>query len=307
MKEIKQLLRELSETGEGTLKVKIEDRIYERKFYRPERLIILGGGHVGQAISKFASAVGFYIVVVDDRPAFANHTCFPDAKEIYCEEFEKALDQIRIGGNDYVTVVTRGHRFDLTCLRKVLSSNMPRYLGMMGSKRRVAGIIDLLQEEGNPPDTVAQIHMPIGLNIGALTVPEIAISIVAELIEERRKETPRHSHSQQLTCNDTNQQVLEMLADTSVGKAMLLVYDTSGSTPVKSGAFMTVDSNFQTAGTIGGGCTENEVVREAFHMIGTGTSKSFTLDMSNEVAADQGMVCGGQMKVYVVDVDSSRL
>lgn len=61
---------------------------------------------------------------------------FPDAEEIYCEEFEKAIDQIQIGGNDYVTVVTRGHRFDLTCLRKVLSGIFPRYLGMMGSKRR---------------------------------------------------------------------------------------------------------------------------------------------------------------------------
>ena len=75
---------------------------------------------------------------------------------------------------------------------------------MMGSKRRVAGIVDLLQKEGNSGETVAQIHMPIGLNIGALTVPEIAISIVAELIEERRKGTSRRSHSQLLTCTDTD-------------------------------------------------------------------------------------------------------
>lgn len=202
------------------------------RFFRPERLIILGGGHVGQAISKFASAVGFYVIVVDDRPSFANRSCFPDAEEIYCEEFEKALDMLQIGSNDYVTVVTRGHRFDLTCLRKVLKGIFPRYLGMMGSKRRVAGIIDLLQEEGNAAETVAKIHMPIGLNIGALTVPEIAISIVAELIEERRKGTPRRSHSQLLTCTDTDPRVIEMLGDPNVGKAMLLVYDTSGSTPV---------------------------------------------------------------------------
>ena len=113
---------------------------------------------MGQAISKFASAAGFYVIVVDDRPSFANRTYFPDAEEIYCEEFEKAIDQIQIGGNDYVTVVTRGHRFDLTCLRKVLSGIFPRYLGMMGSKRRVAGIVDLLQKEGNSGRTVAQIH-----------------------------------------------------------------------------------------------------------------------------------------------------
>ena len=182
MQGIEELLREIKQTGEGSWELKIEDTVYERRFFRPERLIILGGGHVGQAISKFASAVGFYVIVVDDRPSFANRSCFPDAEEIYCEEFEKALDMLQIGSNDYVTVVTRGHRFDLTCLRKVLKGIFPRYLGMMGSKRRVAGIIDLLQEEGNAAETVAKIHMPIGLNIGALTVPEIAISIVAELI-----------------------------------------------------------------------------------------------------------------------------
>ena len=208
MQEIKKLLEDIKQTGEGTLELKIEGGVYERRFYRPERLIILGGGHVGQAISKFASAVGFYVIVVDDRPSFANRSCFPDAEEIYCEEFEKAIDQIQIGENDYITIVTRGHRFDLTCLRKVLAGIFPRYLGMMGSKRRVTGMIDLLQEEGNSPETVAQIHMPIGLNIGALTVPEIAISIVAELIEERRKGTPRRSHSQLLTCTDTDPKVI---------------------------------------------------------------------------------------------------
>ena len=117
MQGIEELLREIKQTGEGSWELKIEDTVYERRFFRPERLIILGGGHVGQAISKFASAVGFYVIVVDDRPSFANRSCFPDAEEIYCEEFEKALDMLQIGSNDYVTVVTRGHRFDLTCLR----------------------------------------------------------------------------------------------------------------------------------------------------------------------------------------------
>ena len=203
MQGIEELLREIKQTGEGSWELKIEDTVYERRFFRPERLIILGGGHVGQAISKFASAVGFYVIVVDDRPSFANRSCFPDAEEIYCEEFEKALDMLQIGSNDYVTVVTRGHRFDLTCLRKVLKGIFPRYLGMMGSKRRVAGIIDLLQEEGNAAETVAKIHMPIGLNIGALTVPEIAISIVAELIEERRSirkyDSSRRATKEQIT------------------------------------------------------------------------------------------------------------
>ena len=104
MQEIKKLLEDIKQTGEGSLELKIENIVYERRFYRPERLIILGGGHVGQAISKFASAAGFYVIVVDDRPSFANRTYFPDAEEIYCEEFEKAIDQIQIGGNDYRSI-----------------------------------------------------------------------------------------------------------------------------------------------------------------------------------------------------------
>ena len=82
MQEIKKLLEDIKQTGEGSLELKIENIVYERRFYRPERLIILGGGHVGQAISKFASAAGFYVIVVDDRPSFANRTYFPDAEEI---------------------------------------------------------------------------------------------------------------------------------------------------------------------------------------------------------------------------------
>ena len=96
--------------------------------------------------------------------------------------------------------------------------------------------------------------------------------------------------------------LLECLATDKSPKALLIVYETSGSTPVKSGAMMTVDQNFQSVGTIGGGCSENAVRMEAYRMIGTGTWRCVTVDMSNDVAEDEGMVCGGQMKVLIEDV-----
>ena len=83
----------------------------------------------------------------------------------------------------------------------------------------------------------------------------------------------------------------------------MLVYETSGSTPVKSGAFMTVNRDFQIKGTIGGGCSESAVLRDAFHLIGTGEQRCVTVNLSNEIAAEEGMVCGGQMKILLMDLN----
>ena len=92
------------------------------------------------------------------------------------------------------------------------------------------------------------------------------------------------------------------LTEDDTPKSLLIVYDTSGSTPVLSGAMMTVDKNYRTAGTIGGGCSENAVMMDAYRLIGTGWQRCVTIDMSNDVAEDEGMVCGGTMKVWIADV-----
>lgn len=121
----------------------------------------------------------------DDRPSFANHSRFPEAKQIVCDLFPAAIEKIGIRESDYVAVITRGHRYDADCLRELLRGIMPRYLGMIGSKRRTVGLLNMLEEEGFSRADLDRIHTPIGLDIGALTVKEIAISIVAELIAER--------------------------------------------------------------------------------------------------------------------------
>ena len=212
------------------------------------------------------------------------------------------LFPIQVNEWDYVAVITRGHRYDADCLREILPGTFPRYLGMIGSRRRVIGLLNLLEEEGFSREALDKIHTPIGVDIGALTVKEIAVSIVAELIQCRRQSTERRSRSTTLTAEDIDLPLLQFLAEDPAPKALLTVIETQGSTPVKSGAMMAVDQALRMAGTIGGGCSENAVLMDAYRIIGTGAKRCVTIDMSNDVAEEEGMVCGGQMKVMIEDI-----
>lgn len=272
---------------------------YIRNFRPKERLILLGGGHIAQPLCRYGSDLGFAVTVVDDRPSFASHTRFPEAAEVICNAFPAALSDLRIHASDYVAVITRGHRYDADCLRSILSGTFPEYLGMIGSRRRVNGLLQLLRDEGLPGELLEKIHAPIGLDINALTTQEIAMSIAAELIQCRRKDTPRRSGSTALVTEEIDFPLIESLSRSEEPKALLVVLETSGSTPVKSGAMMVVDRSYQTVGTIGGGCSEHAVLMEAYRLVGTKQSRCICVDMSNDVAEEEGMVCGGQMKVLI--------
>lgn len=277
----------------------IDDVTYIRNFRPKERLILLGGGHIARPLCGYGADLGFAVTVVDDRPSFANRTRFPEAAEVICDAFPTAISDLRIQASDYVAVITRGHRYDADCLRSILRGTFPKYLGMIGSRRRVIGLFQLLRDEGFSNELLEKIHAPIGLDINALTTREIAISIAAELIQCRREDTPRRSGSTVLVEEDIDLPLIEALSRGDEPKALLVVLETSGSTPVKSGAMMVVDRDFQTIGTIGGGCGEHAVLREAYRLVGTTRSRCVHVDMSNDVAEAEGMVCGGQMKVLI--------
>lgn len=149
-------------------------------------VLILGGGHVGQQVAAAVKLVGYRVTVVDDRPDFANETLFPGADRIICNNFAAALQQIKITPMTFITIVTRGHRHDYDCLRAVIDSQAA-YIGMIGSPRRVKGVKELLQAEGIPAALLDRVHAPIGLDIGAETPAEIAISILAEIIRVFRR------------------------------------------------------------------------------------------------------------------------
>ena len=148
------------------------------------RLYIFGAGHVSQVLSKIAKMVDFYVVVTDDREAFANAERFPEADEIIVDDFNSVFNRLSFTGKEFVVIVTRGHQHDLDVLNETLK--MPvKYTGMIGSKRKVKMIMEHLRESGISEERIKAIHAPIGLDIGAKTPAEIAVSIVAELIKER--------------------------------------------------------------------------------------------------------------------------
>ena len=298
-KEFQDILTAVEAGREATLIRTVEGRVYTRRFLPPERLVLLGGGHVSLALYEAARRVGFAVTVVDDRPAFASYARFPEAKEVICDSFETALPALSVGAGDFVCVLTRGHKDDVTCVKYLLQGSEPRYLGMIGSHRRVNGLKELLREEGFDAARLGRLHAPIGLSIGAVTPAEIAVSILAELIAARHALPPVAGL---LPHQNTDMDALSFLADDSRLAALLLVLSTKGSTPVKGGALMGTDRLGNSAGTIGGGCGENEAILAARRLMGTGRSQVVTVDMTNDVAALEGMVCGGTMEVLIQDL-----
>src|SRR6266576_154303 len=144
-------------------------------------LYIVGAGHVGFHLARVAHEVGFRVHVVDDREKFANRERFPDAVEIVVEDVPAWIARANLAAHAYAVIVTRGHTNDLEALRALAPRDL-RYLGLIGSRAKVARIYDALAADGMPSDVLKQVHAPIGLDIGAVTPQEIAVSILAELI-----------------------------------------------------------------------------------------------------------------------------
>src|SRR5450631_1808739 len=164
----------------GTLDIFIEPVL------PPPVLYIFGAGHVGYELYKAAGRAGFDVIVTDDRDAYANRERFPEAREVIAEDFDKAVAQLAPGESSYIVIVTRGHRDDMRMLRWAVQT-AARYVGMIGSKRKTIAIFKELQQEGLPAHLFDRVHAPVGLDIGAITPEELAVSITAELIAKRRK------------------------------------------------------------------------------------------------------------------------
>jgi len=162
----------------GTLEVFVEPILPQPLLY------IFGGGHVSLGVSRVAHAAGFAIRVIDDRGAFANRDRFPIANELYTS-YEEAFARIRPDASSYLLIVTRGYKDDMRVLGWAVRTDA-RYIGMIGSKRKVLSVYKALEKEGYRAEEFERVHAPVGLDIGALSPEEIAVSITAELIAVRR-------------------------------------------------------------------------------------------------------------------------
>ena len=274
-----------------------QQTIYQEPVARKDRLIILGGGHISKHLCSFAAKVGFSPWVIDERKEFANTERFPEAENVIATPYMEALDMVKINSEDYVTIITRGHSCDGDCLLHILNHELPRYLGMIGSRSRVKAQFDLFKSQGVSEEKLSLVHNPIGLDIGGVTPEEIAISILAELIKEKRL-----NKKDQCIQTDLDEYMIDTIAKNKRPAAVATIVHTAGSTPRKEGAKMLVFADGTMIGSIGGGLGENVVMQRAVSLIGTGNTEVFHFVMDADVSARDGMACGGNMDVLIEDL-----
>lgn len=269
-------------------------RIFCERFSTKSRLVICGGGHVSIAVAGLGKKLGFEVTVLEDRPTFANNARRAGADEVICDNFADSMEKIKGSPETYFIIVTRGHRYDTLCLKSALGKPNA-YIGMMGSRKRVALVKEKLRNDGIRRDTLEEVHTPIGLDIGAETPEEIAVAIMAEIIGVKNKKQRSFGYPEEL---------LQVLIDTEVRRepsVLAVIVSKQGSAPRKIGTKMLVFRDGRILGTIGGGCTESDVIRKAQLML-DGISEErqiIKLDMTGTDAAEEGMVCGGVVEVYL--------
>lgn len=246
-------------------------------------LVIFGGGHIALDLYHLAVVLALKVTIVDDRAEFCNPSRFPEATCL-CAPFEEVLASHNSWIRPYFIITTRGHAYDKLCLERTL--HLPHsYIGMIGSKKKVKNTFDALREEGYSEKELSQVKAPIGLDIGAVTSSEIALSILAQVISEYRKQGQEVRLREDLLVRQAN------------GEPHILVrvVEKHGSAPCEVGFQLALFSDHSQMGTVGGGEIEAKATEEALYMLNNPQVKDFlkTYDLSNERAGSLGMICGG--------------
>ena len=285
-----------------------EQEIFLHSIGNRARLVICGGGHVSTALVRMAKLLDFEIWVLEDRPFFAEHAKQEGADHILCGDYVESLAKIPKDVDNYYVCMTRGHRFDLECLREIYKRRFA-YVGMMGSRKRSVLVRKELESCGFSGKQVEKLHSPIGLAIGAQTPAEIALSVISEIVQcknERAKaaetdeaileELTEPQRLSKFAVNDENEMEYRMLCT---------IIEKRGSAPRSIGTQMLVTSDNRIIGTIGGGCAEAEVItrcrgyfaemRKGIH----GICEIVKIQMSTDNVEEEGMVCGGRIEVLL--------
>ena len=251
------------------------------------KLIILGGGHISAPMAQVGKLLGFEVTVVDDRPEFLTRERFKDADRLICNDYDQAFNELKDYKNSYYVVVTPGHKKDLQSVRNVLNRSYS-YVGMIGSRSKVAKVQKALREEGFSDKKRQELHAPIGLPIGGQTPAEIAVSIAAEIIKERN----------QVPTGVIEEDVLNGILTATAPMIQAMIIEKRGSSPRGNGSRMLVKEDGSIRGTIGGGSVEFAAIRKSQAMLVTG--ENFAVEeyiLSDAEGATLGMVCGGIIKV----------
>ncbi len=281
-------LRNILPESDGTIRTE-EGRFFVETIGMRRTLILCGLGHVGRQVLILANMLGFETCVLEDRPLVAEGARELGADRILTGSFEENLRMVpEHAGNLYV-IMTRGHRYDMECL-KIILKRKSTYVGMMCSRKRIAEARRLMAEEGIGEEAFDRLHAPIGLDIGAETPEEIAVSVMAEIVSVMRK----------TGADSIPKEIMKALSD-SRRRVLAQIVSRSGSAPRKAGSRMVIYEDGSFAGTIGGGCIEADIIRRSrellFEMGGPSLVK---VDLSGKNAADtEGASCGGVMEVLL--------
>lgn len=256
--------------------------IQEDWFCTQPKLFICGGGHVAKEVAALAAHLDFSVTVMDDRVDLANRERFPTAEKIICDSYDNLNEYLE--PDSYYVVVTPDHKADLQCVSTILPAKY-RYLGMIGSKGKVAATFERLRSAGFSDDRISTIFAPIGLSIGAATPAEIAFSILGQIIQEKNKK-----------CTASADRALLDAAESGV---LCIITEKHGSAPRGVGSMMLVGKD-RVIGTIGGGEPEYLAICHARENPSFGERE---LVLNNKSANGLDMICGGTVKVMFIPLD----
>ena len=274
------------------------ERVFSELLGNEKKMVICGAGHVSMPVIRIAKMMGFRVTAIDDRMQFVQNALDNGADEGICSGFEEALADIQGDPDTFFIIVTRGHMSDSECLLSIV--NKPHaYIGMIGSHRKVGLVKQMLADNGVTQDMIDSVHTPIGLDIGAETPEEIAVAIMAEIIEVKN----RTRKSAGITA-----EIVEALQSGKREKAVLAtIVSKKGSSPRSAGSRMLIAEDGSITETIGGGLAEARVIEKAKDMLAANKNEPLRpvmmyVDMTVKDVAESGMICGGAIEVLLETV-----
>ena len=305
----KEELLTISESGCSTVN---GAKIFAELLGNETKLVICGAGHVSMAVIAIGKLLGMHVTVIDDRQELVQNAIAKGADEAVCKGFEEALREIRGDNDTYYVIVTRGHRYDMDCLA---------YIGMIGSRKKVRLVMETLVKEGVAKEFLDSVYAPIGLKIGAETPEEIAVAIMAQIIEVK--------NSVKRTLGFPGDIMKALQAEGRDSLVMATIIARQGSSPRGVGSKMLIAKDGSITGTIGGGLVEGRAISCGRQMLpddkrgavamerGAMTMECgpavmehepavmehgpviMYVDMSAGTAEEEGMVCGGRVQVLL--------
>lgn len=269
------------------------DLVFVETLKGTPHLVIAGAGHVGVAVAHLGVLLGFRVIVVDERPEFADPARLPGDAEVLCGDYGTTLAALPPYGNAYYVLVTPGHRMDREAAAACLA-RPSEYVGMIGSRGKCATVRAALTSQGISPDAVARLRAPIGLELGGREPAEIAVAIAAEIIQVRARSGARSFDPNVATG-------IRALASAAGRPAVLAtIVGHGGSVPRGAGSRMLVDASGPVAGSVGGGPIEAESIAHALALLADPDAPGVGVQdygLSNAQGAELGMICGGRVRV----------